>query len=300
MFMKEFELLKIIEEEFCYDDVEVPTGTHDATYVKVDNRYFVFTCDTVNEKSDFPPYMCTEEMGHMALAVTLSDLAACGSKPLYFLNSISLREADENLLRGILRGIKNLAAKYGVKVLGGDIDFSDILTICGFAVGEARRIITRGGAVVGERVYVTDKLGKAQLSLDMLLEGSKRSEIPYPSNLYTPEPRIKEGMLIANYAGALTDISDSLAVSLHQVAERSNVRIIIEESKIPLDHLTKYVDKEKALELFIYGGGDYELLFTAKKSNVGIEIGYVEDGEGVYLKRKDGYEDIEFRGYTHF
>ena len=90
--MKEFDLIRIVSEFFGNEKVEVPATHHDAAYVKLGEKYIVLTCDTVNELSDFPKYMEPEEMGHMALAVTLSDIAACGAKPLYFLNSISIRD----------------------------------------------------------------------------------------------------------------------------------------------------------------------------------------------------------------
>ncbi len=293
--MKEFDLIRVVADLFADENVEVPATLHDASYVKFNDYYLVFTCDTVNEISDFPKYMLPEEMGHMALAVTLSDLAACGAKPLYFLSSISLKEADLDFFRRILIGIKKLAKKYGVRVIGGDIDFCEFVVIAGFAVGKSDRVVTRYDARIGDRVYVTGLLGKAQLCLEMLNRGYKRDELPYAENLYTPEPKIEEGMRIARFASAMTDISDSLAISLHQIAEQSKVKIVVED--LPLDHLTEYVSVEEALEMFLYGGGDFELLFTAENSDIGIEIGRVERGRGVFLKNG---KRVEFRGFSHF
>ncbi|WP_290597416.1 MULTISPECIES: thiamine-phosphate kinase [unclassified Archaeoglobus] len=294
--MREFDMLKIVEEFFGDEDVEVSAGRHDASYVRIGDRLIVLSCDTVNEKSDFPPSMLPEEMGHMAVAVTLSDLAACGAKPLYFLSSISLKRADYELFTKLLRGIKRLASKFGVKVVGGDIDFSDILTIVGFAVGEADRVVTRRGAKPGDNVYVTNPPGKAEVCLEMLRRGAKRKELPYPESLYTPEPRIEEGRRIARYCSAMTDISDSLAISSHLIARSSGVRIVLDS--IPLKHLEGYA--EDPLEVALYGGGDFELLFTAEKSDDGIRIGRVEDGEGVFLEANGKLEEVEFRGYSHF
>ena len=129
--MREFDLLKIVEEFFGNEEVEVPAGKHDAAYLRIGKKLIVVSCDTVNEKSDFPPFMLPEEMGHMAVAVTLSDLAACGAKPLYFLSSISMKTADDEFFRKLLIGMRGLASRYGVKVVGGDIDFSSTLTIVG-------------------------------------------------------------------------------------------------------------------------------------------------------------------------
>ncbi len=292
--MKEFDLIRVVSEVFCYDDLEVPVTFHDASYIKLQDKYLVLTCDTVNELSDFPKFMLPEEMGHMALAVTLSDLAACGAKPLYFLNSISLKKPDLEFFKRILIGMKKLAEKYGVKVVGGDIDFCEYLVISGFAIGETDKIITRSNAREGEKVYITGLLGKAQLCLEMLEKGYSKEDLPYAKSLYTPEPKIYEGLKISKFASTLTDISDSLAISLHQISEQSGVKIVLDD--IPLEHLTEFVDEEKALELFLYGGGDFELVFTAESSDIGIEIGRVEKGRGVFLKDRK----VEFRGYTHF
>ncbi len=294
--MKEFDLLRIVEELFGKEDVCIPAGLHDAAYVEVGGKLLVLTCDTVNEKSDFPPFMEAEEMGHMALAVTLSDIAACGAKPLFFLSSISMKYADDELLKRILTGMKRLAGKYHVKIVGGDIDFSDLLTIAGFAVGEAERVITRKGAKPGQNVYVTDLPGKAQLCLDMLEKGAGRDELPYASSLYTPEPRIWEGRRISEYATAMTDISDSLAISAHLLANASGVRVVLDA--IELDHLAEYTDK--AFDLFLYGGGDFELLFTADESEDGIRIGRVEEGCGVFVELGGKLMGVDFRGYSHF
>lgn len=294
--MKEFDLLKIVEEYFAHEEVEVPAGKHDAAYVKIGDRFIVISCDTVNERSDFPPFMKPKEIGYMAVAVTLSDLAACGAKPLYFLSSISLKSADEVLFREILSGMTELASKYNVKIIGGDIDFSEILTIAGFAMGESRRIITRSGAKEGENVYITNPTGKAELCLKLLEEGFRREELPYAESLYTPEPRIEEGMRIAEHASAMTDISDSLAISSYLIAASSNVRIVLDD--IPTHHLENYA--ENPLELALYGGGDFELLFTAKESDEGIRIGRVEKGRGVFADVDGELVEIEFRGYSHF
>lgn len=294
--MREFELLEIVEEMFGKESIDVPAGKHDTAFISFCGNYLVLTCDTVNEISDFPRFMKPEEFGKMAVAVTLSDLAGSGAKPIAFLSSISMKSADKEFFRKIMLGIKEWAVKFGVKVAGGDIDFAPFLMIVGFALGSAKKIVTRAGAKPGEKVFITNPLGKAQLCLEMLEKGFKREELPYPEKLYAPEPRIEEGIRIANFASSLTDISDSLAISAHLLAKASNVKIVLKRRGIDLDHLTEFVSEDKALELFLYGGGDYELLFTAEESEFGIEIGKVEKGEGVYLEK----ERLPFRGYSHF
>ncbi len=300
--MREFYLIEIAKKMLKVEreNVIVGIGEDDCAVVRIGNKNVVMTADCLHEKTDFPSGIKPEEIGHLALAVNLSDLAGCGAKPSFFLYTITLtRDTDEEKFRGILRGMRDLADRYDVAVIGGDTDFGDELHISGFAIGEAERFVTQSGAKVGDYVCVTGLLGKAQLSLEQLFSGYDRDEIAYPESLFKPEPRIKEGIEIAKHANAMTDISDSLAISLNLIAEKSNVGIEIYENSITLDHLLGYVDYEKALELFLYAGGDYELVYTSKQCQH-VKVGKVVEGSGVWLIRKDGRrEKIEFKGFSH-
>ncbi|RLI78798.1 thiamine-phosphate kinase [Archaeoglobales archaeon] len=300
--MREFKLIEKASKIFAVerDDILIAAGEHDAAIVKIGGKNVVLTTDNLHEKADFPEGMFPEEMGHMALAVNLSDLAACGAKPMHFLYTITIRDGiDDEFFERILDGMQKLAKKYDVAVVGGDIDFGDELYISGFALGVAQRIVTQANAKVGDGVYLTGLLGKAQLSLEQLFSGKKREEIAYPQSLFTPEPRINEGLELAKHANSMTDISDSLAISLNLIAEKSNVSIVLDYDLLPLDHLTEFVSLHKALELFLYAGGDYELVYTSKKKSYGFEIGEVVEGEGVWMKKGDKIDKIEFRGYSH-
>ena len=297
--MREFELINIAKELFRVEREDVIVGIDDDCALVDVGTKLALTTDCLHEKTDFPKGIKPDEIGHLALAVNLSDLAGCGAKPLFFLYTITLSDYWIKYFEMILKGMKNLADRYGVAVVGGDTDFGDELHISGFAIGKAERFVGRDGAKVGDKICITGLLGKAQLSLEQLMNGLSRDEIAYPDSLFKPEPKVREGLRIAKHANAMTDISDSLAISLHQIAKASGVGIKIYEEKIPLDHLTGFVDYEKALELFLYSGGDYELLFTSKKSEY-IEIGEVVEDEGVWIVRRDGgVEELPFRGYHH-
>ena len=297
--VREFELIEIAKEIFRIERDDIVVGIDDDCALVDVGIKLALTTDCLHEKTDFPNGIRHEEIGHMALAVNLSDLAGCGAKPLFFLYTITLSDKWVENFERILKGMRSLAEKYDVAIVGGDTDFGDELHISGFAVGKADIFVSRGGAKVGDKVCITGLLGKAQLSLEQLMEGKRRDEIAYPNSLFKPEPRVKEGLEIAKFANSMTDISDSLAISLHQIAEKSDVGIVIYEEKIPLNHLTPYVSYEKALELFLYSGGDYELLFTSSRAKY-LEIGEVVDGKGVYIVRRDGsVNEVEFSGYEH-
>ena len=215
--MREFYLINIAKNllKIEREDILVGVGEDDCAVVRVGNVNLVLTTDCLHEKTDFPAGIKPEEIGHLALAVNLSDLAGCGAKPLFFLYTITLTDRiDDRTFERILRGMRDLADRYGVAIVGGDTDFGDELHISGFAIGVAERFVTQSGAEVGDYVCITGLLGKAQLSLEQLLSGVDRNKIAYPESLFKPEPRIKEGIEIARHANAMTDISDSLAVFL--------------------------------------------------------------------------------------
>jgi thiamine-monophosphate kinase len=298
--MNEFDLIKFASKIFRSEkgNILIGAGEDDCAVVKIGNKNILLTADCVHEKTDFPPGMFLEEMGHMALAVTLSDLAGSGGRPLYFLFTVTLRE--EEMFGSIAEGIKKLADRYDISVIGGDIDSGDELSISGFALGTAEKFVTQSGAKIGNRVCLTGLLGKAQLSLEQLFSGIGRNEDAYPESLFTPEPRVNEGVELSKHANAMTDISDSLAISLNLIAEKSNVRIIIKENLLPLEHLTQFVDEKKALELFLYSGGDFELVYASEQCTHGFEIGEVVEGRGVFIEGRDGMKRVEFKGYSHF
>lgn len=301
--MREFYLIEMARSmlKIEREDILVGVGEDDCAVVRVGDVNLVLTTDCLHEKTDFPAGIEAEEIGRLALAVNLSDLAGCGAKPLFFLYTITITdEIDDRTFERILKGMRDLADRYGVAIVGGDTDFGDELHISGFAIGVAERFVTQSGARVGDYVCITGSLGKAQLSLEQLLSGIDRNEIAYPEALFKPEPKVWEGIQIARYANAMTDVSDSLAVSLNLIAEKSKVGIEIYEDLISLDHLLSYVDYDSALELFLYAGGDYELVYTSRRCSH-IKIGRVVEGRGVWLVRRDGSrERVEFRGYSHF
>ncbi|MFO7966002.1 MAG: thiamine-phosphate kinase [Archaeoglobaceae archaeon] len=300
----EFDVIKIASQIFKggKKDVLLGAGEDDCAVVKIGGKNILLTTDCVHRKTDFPPGMLPEEMGHMALAVNLSDIAGSGGKPLHFLFNITLDDAtlkDERFQK-VFKAIKELADLYDVSIVGGDIDFGDELYISGFAVGEAERFVPQSGAKQGDKVCLTGPLGKAQLALEQLFSGLDRNKTAFPSSLYTPQPRVEEGMELSRQANAMTDISDSLAISLNLMAQKSGVSMVIKKDLLSLEHLTPYVNQRKALELFLYSGGDFQLAYTSEECFHGYIIGEVAEGEGVKLELEDGQkENVDFRGYIH-
>ena len=137
-----------------------------------------------------------------------------------------------------------------------------------------------------------------------LNEGVPRNEIENAEKLYMPEPKVREGreILLEGYATAMTDISDSLAVSLHDISRASGVGFEIFEENLPLyDIAVDEVGYDEALRLFLYGGGDFQLLFTSKLKDIPYHVIGRVVKEGVWIVKKDGSREvIEYEGFSHF
>ena len=180
-----------------------------------------------------------EALGHRALAVNLSDLAAMGAAPRAALLSLLLPDSlTVDVVDRMMDGLLALAAKYRVAIIGGNITrTTGPLAVDVTAVGTVgpRRALTRGGARAGDEVYVTGTLGDAAVGLSSLRDGAASGQASVERYLY-PDPRVRAGLLLGRNraASSCMDLSDGLADAVRQVAEASRVGIIIEEDAIPI------------------------------------------------------------------
>jgi thiamine-monophosphate kinase len=199
-------------------------------------------------------------LGHKALAVNLSDLAAMGAAPKWVLLAIGLPAADEKWLNAFAEGFFALANRYEVDLIGGDTTRSMLRTITVTAMGEvpASVALYRAGARPGDDIWVSGELGGAALALEHpeIAEAAKR--------LHEPEPRVELGERLRGMANAAIDVSDGLAGDLGHILERSRVGAVIEYARIPRSPAfarLKMADLER--DCVLSGGDDYELVFTA-------------------------------------
>ena len=217
-------------------------------------------------------------LGHKALAVNLSDLAACGAKPLAFTLALALPRVDEAWLAAFARGLFALADQHGCELVGGDTTQGP-LNICITVFGEvpAGQALLRSGARAGDDLYVSGTLGDARLALETLrgrhglpaglLQAARR-------RLEQPTPRVALGLALRGIASAAIDISDGLLGDLAHVLKASRVGATLDTSiAITLiaacahdDWARGIISLEKQLEYTLAGGDDYELAFTAPVS----------------------------------
>lgn len=226
------------------------------------------TCDTLVEGRHFLSTVDPSRLGHKALAVNLSDLAACGAKPLAFTLALSLPQADEVWLAPFSHGLLALADAHGCELVGGDTTRGP-LTICITAFGEvpAGGALLRSGARAGDDVYVSGTLGDARLALEVF-----RGTLSVPAGIFEaararmeqPTPRVALGQALRGVATAAIDISDGLLGDLGHILRQSAVGARIETPiAAGLMAAAGLLDEAARLEYVLAGGDDYELVFTA-------------------------------------
>lgn len=224
----------------------------DCSVFDLGNRFLVMSTDMLHETTDFPEGMTDYEIGWMAAAVTLSDIASMAASPADLLMAVGLDRPDR--LIGITEGADACCRSVGARLAGGDIDRHAELTIVSTAIGfvNHEKIIRRSGAKPGDLVCVTGLPGRAQAGL----EGDPR----FWNNLITPIPRVREGIAFSEGgATAMMDISDGIALSLIDLGLASGVGFSLDPSLFPL---IPDIPATRAEDLFLFGGGDFELLAT--------------------------------------
>ncbi|MDE2875302.1 MAG: thiamine-phosphate kinase [Gemmatimonadota bacterium] len=254
-------------------------------------------------------WISPEEAGFRAGAAALSDLAAMGAAPEALLVSLAVR-GEPSLALELQRGVRAAGDRVGVAIVGGDVSRSPgpaVLDVV--AVGRARTVTVRGGAEVGQGVWVSGALGGAAAAVRAWEAGTE----PDPrarERFVAPPDRVTLGVALADagVARAMIDISDGLVADARRVADASRVMIRLDAGAIPVD------DGAGDLNLALEGGEDYELMFTAPAGAgsriraLGQEmavaltrIGRVDEGEGVVLEDSLGRVRAPGRGgYDHF
>ena len=248
------------------------------------------SCDMLVSGRHFFPDVDPRALGHKALAVNLSDLAACGASPLAFTLALALPEADPAWLEPFSQGLLALADAHGCELIGGDTTQGP-LNICITVFGEvpAGLALLRSGAQVGDDVYVSGTAGDANLALTHLLwerQGSTAAALPplqlnavdlarARQRLEQPTPRVALGAALRGIATAAADISDGLLGDLGHILERSGKGATLDTtlafSLLGAHHysteaaalLARDAVRTQALQHVLSGGDDYELVFTA-------------------------------------
>jgi thiamine-monophosphate kinase len=298
-------------------DVTLGVGD-DAAVLRVDGHLAV-TVDTLVAGVHFPDGMAPHLLGFRLLAVNLSDLAAMGASPRWCTLALTLPSADELWLDGFSRGLFELAERYGVSLVGGNLTRGPLtLTLQLMGAVEPKGLLTRGGGHVGDDVYVTGTLGDSAAGIALILE---RSDAPQGSaaaalkeRFYRPMPRVGAGLKLGPLATAAIDVSDGLLADLGHVCKASGCGATIDVEHVPLSaELLSLFPPQEALAHALGGGEDYELCFTAPPSRAeeieaaleaaGVpvrRIGQLVAGQTVVCRRDGEPYTPAVRGYRHF
>lgn len=325
MLHDELEIISLIKKTLGTTGPKVIVGIgDDAAVVRPPRGKMLATVDTLVEGVHFDlSYTKPRELGRKAMAVSLSDLAAMGAKPLYALVSVGLKqEMSRFFVEELYIGIRELAREYGVDVIGGNtVQSPTVLLVDVALIGEGDRCLTRSGASPGDVICVTGQLGNSAAGLN-LLKRLGRSNIDRKlrrlvASHLTPVPRVKEARIIMKAVTSSIDLSDGLGVDLHRILKASKVGAVIEENKLPISRecreAAKYLSTSH-LKWALFGGEDYELLLTIRSREVepsrkrlkqmGVlltPIGEVTHSRGARLVNAEGRRSIlPPMGWNHF
>jgi thiamine-monophosphate kinase len=296
----------------------------DCALIDVGDQTLAITTDSLTERVHFFPDVDPASLGHKALAVSLSDLAAAGARPRCFLLALSLPRAQEGWLDAFSRAMFALADSAGCELIGGDTtrapriaDQDGPVTICITAIGEVDRSFLRGraGARAGDDLWVSGELGAAALAVahaqgQIRLDSAQLQECL--RRLDWPQPRVALGIALRGVASAAVDVSDGLLADLTHLTERSGVGACVHVPQVPRSEMLRTIDTQLQRRCVLAGGDDYELLFTASPDDreavatAGREcciaitrIGTMTRELGLRLTGDAGI-DATLRGFDHF
>ena len=319
----EFQFIETVRRRYALQKI----GDDCAVLPKDSKTDLVITTDLLVEDIDFKLEWTTPEfVGHKSLAVSLSDVAAMGAKPVWAMLSIGVPEKvwKTDFVEKFYDGWFALANEFNVELIGGDVSkTSDKIVIDSIAAGETKRgkAILRSGAKAGDLIFLTGELGGAAAGLRLLEKGERYEKSKYKSLLrrqLKPNPQTEIGQILGakNLATSMIDSSDGLVADLNHICRESKVGAKIFDDKIPdqfdLEKFHSLFNSSEMVNFSLYSGEDFELLFTVnpkKKFQVEKElkkhqisqIGSVTPNAGIIeLISKGKSEILQAKGFRHF
>jgi thiamine-monophosphate kinase len=272
--------------------------------------------DMLVEGRHFVSTVAPRRLGHKALAVNLSDLAACGARPLGFTLALALPRVDESFVAGFAEGLLALADEHSIELVGGDTTAGP-LNICITVFGEVPQgqALLRSGARPGDELWVSGTLGDARLALEVLrgsaaLDGAGFESVRRAMEL--PQPRVTLGLALRGLATSAIDVSDGLLGDLGHVLARSGFGAQVGIDRLPRSAVLAAQPAALQRECLLAGGDDYELLFSAPAAlhdavlqgahSAGVAvtpIGHITREPGLQVLDRDG-RNVDLAPYPSF
>ena len=282
----------------------------DASLIKVGNRYLAVTTDTLVDGDHFSlRYFSPEQIGKKAVEINVSDIGAMGAKPKYFLVSLVLPgDIDVEIIENIYKGMRQVGSKYQIEIIGGNITHGKQLIIDICMIGEAKKenLKFRSAAKPDDCILVSGDLGSSTAGLNLFLKNIDGFEEVKKKHL-EPEAKFHKVEPFLKYINAMIDVSDGLASDVLRICEQSDTGAIIYADSVPVKSTTKKAAKiceKNALDFALYGGEDFELVYTVSKKNLnkvkGFLVGKITKKKGVRIYKEGKEELLTKHGYNHF
>ncbi|BAB04263.1 thiamine-phosphate kinase [Halalkalibacterium halodurans] len=323
----EFSLIRSISPANVHQpSLHVGIGDDAAIYEGAPEMEEVLCVDTMVEEIHFRRDTLTPfQIGYKSLAINISDLAAMGATPKFYLVSIAVPpQWSDREIKTLYRGMAECAAPYRMDLIGGDtVSTNAKLVVTVTAVGHVPKgtRLLRQRARPGDVVFLTGTVGQSAAGLELLNKKGLHGPFTEEEELLVlahqqPQPQVEAGHLFARsgYRIALNDVSDGVASEANELAEASKVKLVLKANTIPLHPAMETFSKEQQLEWALFGGEDFQLIGTAAvdafaslqqlaiQRGISLtEIGYVEAGSPVVeLEEGTARSVLKKSGYNHF
>lgn len=300
---------KLGNKKFVSEDVEI---------FKIGKTKIVAKTDTFVQSTDMPPKMRIIDAARKSIIACISDFAAKGVKPRYGIISLNLpKMISRKEISEMSNGFKHASDEFNIHILGGDTNEGKEIVINVSMFGTTDKIVRRKGAKKGDIIFVTGPFGYTAAGLKILLGGGRDRDYFVKKaikSIVKPSPKLDFGIKNRNYFTSSMDSSDGLSTTLNEMASQSKCKFIINNIPTGKD-LLKFARSCKIDpdDLVFHGGEEYEFVFTASKKHTSlikknaallktqvIEIGYVNNGNGVFFEKHGEYVPLKDLGWHHF
>ncbi len=269
--MREADIISALQASIdqSSSEVIVPIGDDGSVIAMNANKQLVTTTDAITVDIHYPKGIEAKSIGHRCLAINLSDMAAMGASAKWASLVFSMPSIDSKWVEDFIIGFSNLANDNNVDLIGGDtIRGPEFFAVSLQGYVEQGQFINRTNAKEGDLIYMTGHLGSAAYGLELIINNNQNDDEQFIRSFLYPSPRTKEGILIAKYASAMIDISDGFYCDLGKISSKLNKGFKVDVLTLPIEpNLIEQTSQDKAINLALTGGDDYELCFTVPEKH---------------------------------
>jgi len=305
----EFALINRVVKKIKNKEILVGPGD-DAAVIKIGNKYVVWTTDALVENDHFNlKWFTPNQVGKKAIEINVSDVIAMGATPKFALISIVLRKNTKvQFVDQLYNGIYQAAKKYNLNIVGGNFTHGKniVINISMIGIVDKKNLKRRSAAKPGDFILVSGDLGQSTAGLNLFRKKIHGFNSVKKKHI-NPEAKPNKIKKFLGYINAMQDISDGLASEVQHICKASKVGAIIYKDNIPIKEDTRKAAKKLKMDEYdfaLYGGEDFELVYTVSKKNLGkvrgFLIGEITKGKSLKLYSKGNNKKLVRRGYDHF